>query len=52
MICPICSKHKLLKAEGKWFCPCCYQVYHDLPLYGSLHHLNRSIFLDTCNYQV
>ena len=34
MACPICNNHKLLRADGKWFCPHCYRVYAKLPLYG------------------
>lgn len=35
MICPLCHRHKLLHAEGRWYCPQCYQVYTRLPIYGS-----------------
>jgi hypothetical protein len=34
MICPLCHKHKLLQAEGRWYCPQCYHVYSYFPVYG------------------
>jgi hypothetical protein len=34
MYCPCCSRNKLLRADGKWFCPHCFQIYGHLPLYG------------------
>jgi hypothetical protein len=42
MICPFCYKHKLLQAEGRWYCPYCYRVYNYFPVYGSKfgHHKN------------
>jgi len=50
MICPHCNKHRLLKAEGKWFCPQCFNVFHYLPLYGRSNlskcslYVNRKLF--------
>ncbi|HOJ77832.1 MAG TPA: hypothetical protein PLZ08_03010 [Bacillota bacterium] len=34
MLCPTCNRHRLLPADGKWFCPQCFQVYHSFPRYG------------------
>lgn len=39
MICPHCNKHRLLKAEGKWFCPLCFNIFHYLPLYGQSNRI-------------
>jgi ribosomal protein L37AE/L43A len=43
MLCPLCHKHKLLRAEEKWFCPHCYNVYHHLPLYGLSSRIKHSL---------
>ena len=34
VICPCCNRQKLLRAEGKWYCPACFRVYHQPPVYG------------------
>lgn len=44
MTCPLCNKHRLLKAEEKWFCPHCFNVYHHLPLYGLSNHIQYSLY--------
>ncbi len=32
--CPLCQRTVLLQVESSWYCPSCYHVYPNLPVYG------------------